>query len=68
MLAAARRSLAFLSKGERVTYFTLVGFRALVGILDVAGIFFIGLIAAIAIFNIAVWQPMLARAERYKFE
>ena len=26
------------------------------------------LIAAIALINIAVWQPLLARAERYKFE
>jgi ATP-binding cassette subfamily C protein len=48
MLAAARRSLGFLSRHERITYFTLLTFRALVGIFDVIGIFFIGLIAAIA--------------------
>ncbi|HEX4443443.1 MAG TPA: ABC transporter ATP-binding protein [Galbitalea sp.] len=53
MLAAARRSLSFLSRGERVTYFTLLCFRALVGVLDVAGIFFIGLIAAIAATEVA---------------
>ncbi|HEX4058932.1 MAG TPA: ABC transporter ATP-binding protein [Galbitalea sp.] len=53
MLAAARRSLGFLSRGERITYFTLLVLRALVGILDVIGIFFIGLIAAIAASQVA---------------
>jgi ABC-type multidrug transport system fused ATPase/permease subunit len=53
MLAAARRSLSFLSRRERIVYFTLLGSRALVGILDVAGIFFIGLIAAIAATQVA---------------
>lgn len=48
MLAAARRSLSFLSQRERMIYFTLLVLRALVGFLDVIGIFFIGLIAAIA--------------------
>jgi ATP-binding cassette, subfamily B, bacterial PglK len=53
MLAAARRSLGFLSRGERITYFTLLILRALVGVLDVLGIFFIGLIAAIAATEVA---------------
>jgi len=48
MLAAARRSLSFLSRRERIVYFMLLVLRALVGVLDVIGIFFIGLIAAIA--------------------
>jgi ATP-binding cassette, subfamily B, bacterial PglK len=53
MLAAARRSLGFLSKSERITYFTLLGLRAFVGVFDVVGIFFIGLIAAIAASQVA---------------
>lgn len=47
MLAAARQSLSFLSKRERVVYFALVALRSLIGILDVVGIVLVGLIASI---------------------
>ncbi|MBB5632669.1 ATP-binding cassette subfamily C protein [Cryobacterium mesophilum] len=47
MLAAARQSLSFLSKRERVVYFSLVALRSLIGILDVFGIILVGLIASI---------------------
>ncbi|CAN5520741.1 N/A [soil metagenome] len=48
MLAAVRRSLGFLTPRERVTYFFLIGLRALAGLLDVFGILLIGLIASLA--------------------
>lgn len=47
MLAAVRRSLGFLTKRERVTYFFLIGLRALAGLLDVFGILLIGFLAGI---------------------
>jgi len=47
MLEAARLSLSFMSRRERTVYFTLIAFRALIGVLDVLGILLVGLIASI---------------------
>jgi ABC-type multidrug transport system fused ATPase/permease subunit len=47
MIDAARRSLGYLSRRERIVYFSFVGGRALLGLLDVVGILLIGLIASI---------------------
>lgn len=48
MIGAARRALGFLSPRERRAYFAFVTGRALLGLLDVAGIGLIGLIASVA--------------------
>jgi ATP-binding cassette subfamily C protein len=48
MLAAARLSLSFMTRGERAVYFALIGCRALASFLDVFGIFLIGFIASVA--------------------
>jgi ATP-binding cassette subfamily C protein len=48
MLAAARRSLGFMTRGERTTYFAIIALRSLAAFLDVFGIFLIGLVAAVA--------------------
>lgn len=48
MLAAVRRSLSFLTRRQRVTYFVLVGLRALTAVLDVIGVAMVGLVAAFA--------------------
>lgn len=47
MFAAARTSLGFMTASERLVYYTLVIARALVGILDVLGIFLVGVVASI---------------------
>lgn len=47
MIAAARRSLSYLTPGERVRYFLFVALRSLTGFLDVLGILLIGLIASV---------------------
>jgi len=47
MFAAARRSLGYLTPGERTRYFVFVGLRALTGFLDVIGIGLIGVIASV---------------------
>lgn len=47
MLAAARLSLSFVSRHERIVYFTLITLRSLVGLLDVLGIVLVGLVASI---------------------
>lgn len=47
MLEAARLSLGFMSRRERTVFFTLITFRALIGILDVLGIVLVGLVASI---------------------
>ena len=46
MIAAARRSLAYLTVAERRRYFMFVALRALTGLLDIVGIALIGLIAS----------------------
>lgn len=48
MFAAVRLSLSFLTKRERIKYFLLVALRSLAGLLDVAGIALIGLLAGVA--------------------
>ncbi len=48
MLAAAKLSIGLLSRRQKVTYFTLITFRSLLGLFDVIGIAMIGLISAIA--------------------
>jgi ABC-type multidrug transport system fused ATPase/permease subunit len=48
MLSAVRLTLGFLTPTERVKYYSLVGARALTGLLDIVGIVLIGFIAAIA--------------------
>lgn len=51
MLKTVKRALAFLNPKERIKYFTLVGFRALVSIFDLLGILAIGFLAtSIALF------------------
>lgn len=47
MYAAIRRTLSFMSASERATYFALVIGRGLTGVLDVAGILLIGIVASI---------------------
>ncbi len=47
MYAAVRLSLSFLTRKERITYFSLVVLRALSGFLDVFGILLIGFIASV---------------------
>lgn len=47
MFASVRLSLGFLTKRERAEYVLLVFFRALTGLLDVAGIVLIGIVAGI---------------------
>ena len=49
MIAAVQLSLSFLTRKQRVTYFSLVVFRSLTGLLDVVGIGLIGLIAGIGV-------------------
>lgn len=48
MLAAVRLVLGFLTRAERAKYFTLIGARALSGLLDVFGIALIAFIASVA--------------------
>jgi ATP-binding cassette subfamily C protein len=48
MFAAVRRSLSFLTRRQRITYFSLVVVRALTAILDVIGVALVGLVAAFA--------------------
>ncbi|MBU1586706.1 MAG: ABC transporter ATP-binding protein/permease [Actinobacteria bacterium] len=48
MFASVRTSLGFLTRRQRVTYFVLLGLRALAGLLDVFGIVLIGVLTAIA--------------------
>jgi ABC-type multidrug transport system fused ATPase/permease subunit len=48
MFSAVRLSLEFLTRRERLVYFTLVAVRALAGLLDVFGIVLIGVLVAIA--------------------
>jgi len=48
MLAAVRRSLSFLTRRQRITYFVLVMLRALTAVLDVIGVAMVGLVAAFA--------------------
>ena len=48
MLSSVRQSLSFLTPRERLSYFAIVTFRALTGLLDVFGIALIGFIATIA--------------------
>lgn len=51
MLNTLKRALAFLNPKERIKYFTLVGFRAMVSIFDLLGILAIGFLAtSIALF------------------
>lgn len=51
MLKAVRRSVGFMSPSERLKFLTFLTFRALVGLLDLAGILAIGLLAtSIALF------------------
>ena len=47
MYAAIRRTLSFMSASERAVYFALVVGRGLTGVLDVAGILLIGIVASI---------------------
>lgn len=49
MFAAVRLSLGFLTRRQRVTYFSLVVLRALTGLLDVVGIGLIGFIASVGV-------------------
>jgi ABC-type multidrug transport system fused ATPase/permease subunit len=49
MFAAVRLSLSFLTRKQRLTYFSLVVLRSLTGLLDVVGIGLIGLIAGIGV-------------------
>jgi ABC-type multidrug transport system fused ATPase/permease subunit len=55
---AVLRTLGFMSRRERLVYFTLVALRALTGILDIAGIALIGLISGIAASSIDPNQPL----------
>jgi ABC-type multidrug transport system fused ATPase/permease subunit len=48
MFAAVRRSLSFLTRRQRIIYFSLVVVRALTAILDVIGVALVGLVAAFA--------------------
>jgi ATP-binding cassette subfamily C protein len=48
VIAAARRALSFLTRGERVRYFAFVIARASLGLLDIVGLAGIGLIAGVA--------------------
>lgn len=48
MLSAVRKSLGFLTRRERITYYALVTIRALAGLLDVFGIVLIGVLVAVA--------------------
>lgn len=48
MVTSVRQSLSFLTARERLSYFAIVTFRALTGLLDVFGIALIGFIATIA--------------------
>jgi ATP-binding cassette subfamily C protein len=59
MFAAIRRSLGFLSRRERVIYFTLVAIRALSGFLDVVGIALTGLLAGLAASNLDPTKPLV---------
>ncbi|MDH6423808.1 ABC transporter ATP-binding protein [Aurantimicrobium minutum] len=59
MLAAIRRSLGFLSRRERIVYFTLVAIRALSGLLDVVGIALTGLLAGLAASNLDPSKPLV---------
>lgn len=47
MLSAPRDALALLTPRERVSYWALVGARAIVGFLDVFGILLVGVVAAL---------------------
>jgi ABC-type multidrug transport system fused ATPase/permease subunit len=49
MFAAVRLSLSFLTRKQRLIYFSLVILRSLTGLLDVVGIALIGLIAGIGV-------------------
>lgn len=49
MFAAVRLSLSFLTRKQRLSYFLLVAFRSLTGLLDVIGIGLVGLIAGIGV-------------------
>jgi ABC-type multidrug transport system fused ATPase/permease subunit len=59
MIASIRRSLSFLSVRERRSYFTLVVFRALSGILDVVGIALTGLLTGLAATNLDSGKPLV---------
>ncbi len=48
MISSVRQSLGFLNRRERLTYYAIVTFRALTGLLDVFGIALIGVITTIA--------------------
>ena len=59
MLRAVGESLSLLSRREKATYFTLLSIRALSGILDVAGIALIGLLAGLAASNFESNKPLV---------
>lgn len=59
MLRAVAASLSLLSRREKATYFTLLSIRALSGILDVAGIALIGLLAGLAASNFDSNKPLV---------
>jgi ATP-binding cassette, subfamily B, bacterial PglK len=59
MIASIRKSLSFLSVRERRSYFTLVVFRALSGILDVVGIALTGLLTGLAATNLDSGKPLV---------
>jgi ATP-binding cassette subfamily C protein len=59
MILAIRRSLSYLSKRERRTYFTLVILRALSGILDVLGIALTGLLTGLAATSLDATAPLV---------
>jgi ATP-binding cassette subfamily C protein len=49
MFSAARTSLGFMTTRERASYFSLVVARALVGFLDIFGIFLVGVVASLGV-------------------
>ena len=60
MFAAVRLTLSFLTPKERVTYYSLIGGRALTGLLDVFGIALIGFIASVAATKLEAENPSAA--------
>ncbi len=59
MLDAIKASLGLMTTRERVTYFVLVFFRSLSGLLDVVGIALIGVLAGLAATSLSSSSPLV---------
>lgn len=59
MLDSIKASLRLMTRRERVTYFVLVFFKSLSGLLDVAGIALIGILAGLAATSLDPNQPLV---------